>query len=111
MQTFAFRQKESKPYLVHHHSENEMSVILSRSAAEAKPVLSTVEENLVLCMRKTLVYQKRDSSSLPLRFAQRFGSLLRMTGYQNQCGGVLAIHGINHHYCITIVIQAVQARY
>jgi hypothetical protein len=27
-----------------------MSVILSRSAAEAKPVLSTVEGNLVLCM-------------------------------------------------------------
>jgi hypothetical protein len=27
-----------------------MSVILSRSAAEAKPVLSAVEGNLVLCM-------------------------------------------------------------
>ena len=34
-----------------------MSVILSRGVAEAKPVLSAVEGNLVLCMRKTLVCQ------------------------------------------------------
>jgi hypothetical protein len=59
------------------------SVILSRSAAEAK--------NLVVCIENRLFAQ---NEILYFGFAQdklRTGSasLLRMTGYQNQCGGVL----------------------
>jgi hypothetical protein len=55
-----------------------MSVILSRSAAEAK--------NLVVCLEKCLCLPKT-------RFF--VASLLRMTSYQNQCGRVLVQSGVS----------------
>jgi hypothetical protein len=78
--------------LVLHHSRNDMSVILSRSVAEAK--------NLVFCLGKcpclpktrffvaSLLLRNLAQVSATRNDAPRHGRL-RMTSHQNQCGRVL----------------------